>query len=544
MQSPKFARLVFVLATVFAVARLFFFVDITDESNYLAHVHAFLLNGRVFQSDLFIQGTAGIMIAPVVALHEWLFGTEGLALLVRFIFFLWTFASAWAAYKFFRRYYSEHLGLLAGALSLAYIPSAVPSWSYNTVTAFGVPLALFLLFSGSTFCACLGGVAAAMSCFAYPTTSLLFGAVLIWMWVQGRRLPREITDGGKLAFTAMIVIGGAVSAYFVYQGAANFPKVVAFSREFAWVEGLSKINRTFDFFQRGGWRTGFSFVLITAMILKYKKRLDWQWRRDPWILVALGIWSLFSSLTPQWTLGFLVYFPLTLLVFYMFGRFERVREERDARVLRTLAGFGFLASAIYAYTSSNVLVNAGLAMTLPLQILLCEAVLSFRESRRARNPEWLIVFVLVLINAGNWVWPYRDEPLWRLDAVVQEGPFRFIRTTKVRAEILQEVHRDVKALHDQGKKSIFASYATPAYFSANLEPITGMLFLYEREWRDGAFRLILHRTIEGGEWPEIVITRIIDNPEFKYQFEKFFLDSGRYELAIARKWYRIHTLKN
>ncbi|MFL4286121.1 hypothetical protein, partial [Escherichia coli] len=47
--------------------RLYFGVDITDESQYVAQAWAYVLDGwSLFDSDLLIQGTPGVLIAPIL----------------------------------------------------------------------------------------------------------------------------------------------------------------------------------------------------------------------------------------------------------------------------------------------------------------------------------------------------------------------------------------------------------------------------------------------------------------------------------------------
>src|SRR5262249_48969323 len=152
-------------------------------------------------------------------------------------------------------------------------------------------------------------------------------------------------------------LGGAISFYLIWQGRENFSEVVAFTHEYDWVGGLSKLNGMFDAFQRGGWRSGVSFVLIAALVLAYRRRRKWMWDKDPWILFAASLWSLTSTLQPQWTLSWLSYFPLYLLLFYSMGRLECDHPPEHDRVLKLVAKFGFLSAAVFSYTSSNVLIN-------------------------------------------------------------------------------------------------------------------------------------------------------------------------------------------
>lgn len=525
---------VFVVVAVASLLRLFLSAELTDEANYVAHAYTFLLDGRLFESDLFIQGTAAVLIAPLVWLYREMFQAEGLVLFLRLLYFAWALGAALASYGLLKRFYPKDLAWAAASFFLAFIPFAIPSWSYNTVPAFGAPMALFLLFRGTTIGAVLGGLVAAASCFAYPPISLMFGALLVWLW-SGRG---SLDFRSRATFTLMIVAGGAASALFLWQGRANLPLVAAFTKEFEWVGGFGKVAHIGYTFYKAGWRSGLWVFVLLGLIFYFRKRRDAGRAHDFWLIAGAMAWALLARVSPQRTMGFLIFAPCSLMVFHALGRLPRTSRQRPPV---WLLAFGLMAAAIQGYTSSNILVNASLGMILPLQILLLEALMSLHETGRAgwlriRTAVAAVAFTLV---AGNYLYVYRDEKVLRLSEMVASGPYRYLWTTGERRAMLESLDRDLKDLA-ANHGSVFSAYLTPAYFSAPLKPVTGMLFIHESQWRQSALDLILHRTLKG-EWPDVVVNKIIDQPDFDYQFEKFFLASGRYQATMERPWYRILT---
>ena len=493
------------------LVRLFFSVDLTDESNYAAHLWAFLQEGKAFHSDLFIHGNAAILISPIGFLYKSIFGPEAIVLFLRLCFFILMLVTAWAAYFFYKKAYPKGHALLAASFYIAFIPFSLAGWSYNNVAALGLPLSLFFLFSGGRKILAAGAIAAIVS-FVYPPLFLVY--LVAHFFTRQKIFIITLLTG--------IFIG---AAFVVLSGYENLSKVLAFAQIFAWNGGTEKIKDILLVFFDGFMQSG--LWLLLPLSLKFFTRYSFI------ILCVFLAWISFVRMPLAPVTTWLIYAPLVPLFFYIF---QREKESVEPPWYKALLILGFLASAVFGYTSSNIMVNCALGMILTLQLLLLEVLSRWKRS-------YLILAAISLfLCIGNYRFVYRDASFLKLNTVIESGPFRYLFTTPERANMLHSFQKDFKK-SAEGKQTVFASYFAPAYFITNLKPVTGMLFIHDIHWPETAEKLILHRTIEKQEWPDLVVTKITAQSGFNYQFENFFLQSTRYQLLTDNSEYRIFGKK-
>lgn len=519
------------------VFRLFLGVDITDESQYAAQAYTLTLGVAPFEADLLIQQTAAILIQPLVQLYVYAFGTEGFVLFLRLLYFALAVLSGLVGFFYLRKHYDSRSAWIAASFLWLYVPCSLASWSYNTVSILLFPVSLFLLFGWGARVAFLGGLAGAVACFCYPTLGAVYALVVGYAWWQVYRGKWKRVWRVHLSFLVALGLGGAVSLTYMF-GFVGFDKIAelfAFSKSFGELGGPEKFIDMANRFWDGLTRTLYIVFLPLLWYLHRKKGKQWFKKKRP-VFVAFGlVLAGFSRLYEQRSLGWLVY--ACLLIFVLFWpRMAELRKKSDPRWIMLLASF--FAAFIYAYSSGNGFIVAGFGLLLAVQLLLLEA----SEDFKAKAPQ-VLALVAAFFLFWNFYFIYRDQPFSQVPTQVQEGPFRFLLTTDKRRKIVEDVGREFAALSSK-YKTLFAAYFAPAYLYTGMRPVTGMLYVHEAIWPPEQIAMILYRTLNKDEWPEILFVKRSEIPDFEYQFETIFLATGRYETLVEKEDYRIFKRKD
>lgn len=547
MGKNSIARWIWVVVALICAAnyaRLFFAAEITDESQYVAQVHALLIDGQLFVSDSFIQGTPALLVAPLYALYHAVLGNEGTVLFLRHLYYALALVTFSVTYKFLSKLYPREWALVCALFFVAYIPFSIPSWSYNTVAYFLLPLSLILLCRNSAAAAVGSGVIAGVACFSYPLLGLPYLLLSTLLFV-GSRMKGVLPSSKQYFLTAFGLSGAAAVLTVLSVGTEEVRRVLDFTSSFGTLGGPQKLLATLHRLKLG-FIQGFLFVPLLLGIFAYafRKQVRWSGKNDIAIVLVACIGAIFSRVNTQWSLSWIVFITPFLLVMFLLGRTSRIDRSTEPFWLRAAIAVSLVASAVFAYSSSNILVNSVLALVLPLSLLLLEAGvrLAMHSDRARRAWTGLLVTVAIFFTAFNFLSVYRDDRIWNLTVRIPSGPFKNIWTTGDGVAGILALEKDLEDL-EPNRRSIFASYLPSAYLMTDLAPVTRMLYLHESEWPEPLARMILQRTLEGGEWPDIVVTKKSDDIRMIHQFEDFFTSSGKYELATDRTWYRILTKK-
>lgn len=124
-----FGILLFLLAA--QLIRLFFGVDVTDESYYFTNALRMTQGDRLFADIWDSTQTQGLVLYPVYALHTALFGTNGLLLLNRLLFFLLTLCTAGVLYSVFKTGVRPVYAAGCAVLLVVFAPASLYAVGYN-----------------------------------------------------------------------------------------------------------------------------------------------------------------------------------------------------------------------------------------------------------------------------------------------------------------------------------------------------------------------------------------------------------------------------
>ena len=150
MEKSSVAIILTVLILLGAVGiRIFFGVDFTDESLYVALPYRFILGDKPFADELSTTQTAGIIIKPALQLFCQIMGSsDGIVLFTRGLHYLLSVIVAALTYFIIRPYLKTSEALLTSLLPVMFIPFNIQSLSYNTLASLLLQACLFLSFHG------------------------------------------------------------------------------------------------------------------------------------------------------------------------------------------------------------------------------------------------------------------------------------------------------------------------------------------------------------------------------------------------------------
>jgi hypothetical protein len=520
--------------------RLYFGVDMTDESQYVAQAYAPAIGGGAFQADLLIQQTPSLLIAPLVEAYRHFFGSEGLVLVLRHLYFLLTLLTSRLVYLFLKKQFNATQALLCSTLLVSFIPFCIPSWSYNNLTYLGLPASLILLLSPPSetrWSALAAGLFSAIVCFAYPPIVVVYIAIVTWIYFSKTGAP-PISRGRFWTYFFSLLIGGLASiAYILSFGLERLHRVFELSSSFGELGGFDKMQWMLGQFWHGLSRGAFLPFFLLIFWARRTRLRPWLDQHSEDLLFALLGLCAFARMSKYHLLNYVLFGSLSLLVLYKY-RVLNGRPFRSKNQFVFLSA-GFFAAAILSYSSGNGLVNAGIGLILPLQILLLECLKPMPE----RKANWALAILAVFFCFKTFDFVYGDAPVTQLNSKIDSGPFKSMYTTAENKAFLSDAESELKRLA-QTHRSLFAAHFTSAYLVTDIKPVTGLLFAHEEAFSQNQLKLIFYQSLELGTWPDFVISKTTKNSELNNQFTGFFLKSGRYQDPEEHPGYTILRKKN
>jgi hypothetical protein len=197
---------------------------------------------------------------------------------------------------------------------------------------------------------------------------------------------------------------------------------------------------------------------------------------------------------------------------------------------------------MYGYSSGNGTINCPVGFMPALCIYLIQLLNTVKSVGHSERfvKYWSLAFagcIALYFCYSPFAFIYRDAPTWSTAQLVNVGPFKGIYSTPDKVALLTFLQEDLTELA-KTKKTIFASYMAPAYFITKMTPVTRMLNIHPVYWPPERVDEILEQSIKLKEFPEVVVTGKF-GPQFTYQFENYFLATGKYSVAYQRPWYQI-----
>jgi hypothetical protein len=433
-----------VAVLVVTYRRLWYGVDLTDESFYVVLPYRLVLGARPFVDETSVtQQTTAILLYPFVRAWYAAAGTTGIVLFVRHLQLVFSLVIAFAVYGSVRLLLDARRAAVVALACVAFVPFAIHSVSYDSAGSAlftgGCLLGLRpLIEPRRRWSGIVGGVCLGMAAFAYPPLVI---PVAFCVAVQ-----LAIRRGRGIAGAAL-ALGLPVAGMGALVATAGFSKVVddyrRSSRFLGQAGGSAKITEI----ARHVWTTlPLWWVVLPALAVL---ALAWRYRRVlalpllmalPLLVLPPTLDSFRASLDYAAHLG-LLGLPLFFLV----------RRRRGAlRLMLAVWLPGFVAGVTTAYSSANGGVNFAVGgfptvvATAVFLVLACEDALASVPRVDARIVALApAVAVLVVLTVAD-TWPvYRDSNLSALSARVPSGPYEGLVTTPWKARYVVRMQHDL-----------------------------------------------------------------------------------------------------
>ncbi len=431
--------------------RLWYGVDFTDESFYVAVPYRFALGARPFVDETSVtQQTTAILLYPFVRAYYAVAGMTGIVLFVRHLQFLLSLLVAGAVYRSLRLFLGRRLALTIALAAVVFVPFTIHSLSYDSVGSALLTAGCFLgvrpLVEPRARASRLGSAAClGLAAFAYPPLVIpvaLCVAIRVAL-ARGHRVREAVEHGAvALGLPALGLAGLAASA-----GLSTVVGDYRHSSEFlGQAGGVSKLRLIYHQTERSfpHW-----WALLLAVAFLW---LAWRYARGAAVL-ALAVLPLLV-LPPRVT-----FFTTSLNFAAHLGwiapaLFGLVRHRPGAKLLLLAVWLpSFVAGATTAYSSANGAVNFGVGGFATAIVTTVFLVWAFEDALR-RVDLRVLALAPALVVLGLLAWSdtipvYRDSNLSALSVRVTSGPYAGLATTPWKRTWIGGLQHDLERYESQ-----------------------------------------------------------------------------------------------
>lgn len=541
--------------------RLFFGVDFTDESLYSALSVAFFKGSKPYFDELLIVQNAGILLQPLV----WLYHLKspdfsGIVLFFRHSYFLYVVIMGVIPFLFMNRYVDRWTSFWTTSLSLSFVPFAIPSLSYNTLTKSLLTVVVVLLSlyfvrrdradtnmrdlnSKTELLLPLGVFLFVIAVVIYPTLGIAGIAVPVIIFYGWKR------SGWTSSIVSSIVLITAVLGISCFLGMfiIGMPRISEILRytvsmgvhtnaleKFRKAVELIKLNRIF-----------YGPFFCVMMLLPFALRVPFL---APILVGALvyflNQYALVDGMINHHLMIAFSLVPFFYLCFPRVRRFLKVHSELKFLWLASLTlGFTF------AMTSGNGLVNEPMGSF--GAVILAVLFLNCLVERSSKGQLALCIMILSLAQLRVfWMQHYGDDDVSVLSTTVPSGPYMGLKTTIEKQRFLNDLEKDLKASsHGSGTIAAFDSGAV-VYLTSSLKPLTPTVWTYFSTQLPSDREILTNFYRQKNAWPDVLVwmkklpigrdanlVEGLQNDELK----SYLLDRNKDVLA-ENEWYTIFRL--
>ena len=446
------------LVVLLTYARLYFGIDFTDESFYVAVPYRFATGARPFVDDTSVTQPASALVYPFIKLYVALFGSEGLVLFVRNLHFAFTGAIGVSLYLGIRSVVADvWFAMLAAAAAVAVVPFGIHSLSYNTLgsgfLAGGMFLGLAWLSRRRRPYLVASGAALGLSAFAYPP---LLVAVCCWFAALYLSFTPRSLRALRSGLLPAAVCALAAIGFYLQDGISGIRAALAQARDVGSQDsGSQKLGHILD-------SVSASFTLKTSVaVVVALLVLALASRRQTWavlLLVPLSVLALPTGRThddavaTQFVTNFALFGPIAFLTVW--------RDNAARRVFGLVWCPSAIAAGVTALSSANGGINAGIGFFPASVATLVLIALALRGCTAGLGPTvraWLPLLpggvLLATAVALQYTSVYRDAPIRSLTAMVPSGAYAGLLTTPERRSFIQTLESDLQELWAQNAES-------------------------------------------------------------------------------------------
>lgn len=387
--APVLFKLLAVLAVAAALLltwrRIFYGMDLQDESFYMLVPWRWALGDKPFVNEQNIAQISGFVEYPFVKLFAVLCGNDstGLVLYTRHVYLALMVGVATAVFVALRRILRWELSLAVATVFVTFIFLETPQLSYNTMAAaflsLGAALALPVVLERRGWVwAFAAGVSFGLAAAVYPTLVFImpFNAVFL-AFAMGRRSVAMIAQlavapppdpggppTGRQAWRAVswLALGGVcvlvpmgllIMSFGIHNVRRSWDYSMTIARNLDQLGGAAKAYEVAQGFWRFLWSRPYLVVAALILLMVYRR---WP-RAGRILLVALppALW-LAGQRTLVDAAGFVIVYVFLAPYLYLF--IPQGRRTAGAKLLLWVWAPAMIAGAMTAFTSASGYINA------------------------------------------------------------------------------------------------------------------------------------------------------------------------------------------
>ena len=486
--------------------RLYYGVDFTDESFYTAVPYRFVLGARpLIDETNVVPQTPGVILYPFIALWEWLVGLDGIVLYARHLHLLFSSAVALALFISLRRILRDSFisAVLAGA-AIAFVPFGIHGLSYNTFSAGFFAAGCFLgatwLYGAGHRTLVAAGATHGLAIFTYPTFVLPVACFFVVLYLTSR--PRSLRSLTPALLPAAIGALATVT-FFVHRGVGTIHEIARRNAEIGGQGGgIGEVGEIVSFVS-----TSFTHKYLAVLLLVAAAGL--RALRPGAALLPLLLLPFVALPTDLGTSASANEF-VTNAGLLAPGVFLLVRKNVAGRRMLTVV---WLPAAVGGMTTALTSANGGINVAIgffPAMIvtgaLLCLALQ--QPFARVSPLDIAPAVALVLIGVAlQYLSVYRDAGMRHLPALVNDGAYAGLYTTREKRAFLTALDRDLQAVSGSSCRIVFYDTFPAGYLLGHGRSATNATWLVDvEESQEAAYQHVLLAYYQRqGRLPDIVV---------------------------------------
>jgi hypothetical protein len=533
------------IGVVALVIRLPFGAGTTDEAFYSAMTYGFVLGNRPYQDELAFHQNAAMLTVPFFRAYTRLFGTEGILLFNRWLYFAYITLCSASTFRLVRKLTNATTGAWAAAVVMSFSYFNLFTLSYNTLGALGVFMGVLLATHALLENPVPHLVGAAFfyvsATFAYPTFGAIallhpaFVIIRLRKRVTTSEFRRSLVATAVCTLIALLLAGG----FFVSVTPDGIRRALEFSRAMGY--GEKTLSTKVEWFHSEVWAQRPHLIQYALLLLAFPLALKRFARAAlPLCILVPALWVLIyvrSKHAPAMTMAAMFLLVSPLLAPVCLALAPRFPHRR--LVIEQLWAPGVASLFIVAFTSANGGLSATLGVLPALiagLVALSALVTSVSRESSKRSAAWLFAsFSAAVLGTQihtmfNGVYDF-DANIAQQTTRVHRGPYRGALTTATKAAQLEAIDADLKALEDPSKTlAVFDDFSV-AYLSTRMRPRTfthWVVWVFEPSYGG---KITRDTYGEATDRPDFVV---LYQPRLKNKANRFLRYLNRYEKVIDR----------
>ena len=463
-----------------AYCRLFVsvgFLGLMDEQYWVAAAALSSLGGVPYYNDLHIQQTSSLLYEPFVFLYYKIFGSYGVILFVRHLYFALALGCAYIYFRFFRAFTDVITALAIASLLIVSTWWAQPSLGYNSIggLCFGCGALLAVLGVDQRRWKWLGwsGFFFFLSLGAYPTLLgaliSLWAAIAVLRGIAKKPWVRETLFANGIT---ILFLGGFLLSLILRTSVNDLMNVYQFST------AHSSLG-------------SFTMKLGYGLWLWYKFLPPW-WILGPFFILWLALWKRFDVPWQFFAVPFAVmmaikdppepgtFHPPMVMLLVVAGIPLLVQAARTSWkgnwTFLALFTAAFAGTFFTCWSSALTIYTTFVTSTYALAVVLMMA------SRSKLYTPWVALTTMVIpliIFFHKNVFNQRDDAAITNEVeLLTSGPYAGLFTSPERAEFLNQLQSDINESTRGAKSIIFYDEFPMGYLMTDLFPATRTLWMH------------------------------------------------------------------